>query len=107
MKQRKNTYSVKQLDKDIKKLKSATAKIASIAVGRVVSQVHIEDTGIVRGIDEVENIPYNIKGMAEGTIVISVNTDNPIELDELVTEASARALDALEQEVALGMKGVL
>ena len=101
---KKNYFSTKQLNKDLKALQKSVSQIADRATEKVVNKTASEEAFLF-SFDEAEVIPFGVG--SSGTVVVTANTADPIELEDRISEVSERALDALRQEVTEGLKGVL
>lgn len=101
---KKNYFSTKQLNKDLKALQKNVSRMAEEATQTVVRRTASEEAFLF-SFDEAEVIPFGVG--SSGTVVVTANTADPIELEDRISEVSERALDALRQEITEGMKGVL
>ena len=101
---KKNYISTKQFNKDLKAFQKQVSRVADRATERVVSRTASEEAFLF-SFDEAEVIPFGVG--SSGTVVVTTNTDDPVELENRISEVSERALDTLSQEVTEGLKGVL
>ncbi len=104
MTQKKNSYSVKQLNKDLAKLKQVTPVIVDKAIQKTLAGTTSENA-FTMSFDQVEAIPFGVGN--QGTIVVTASTDDPVELNVQLATAADNALKMLKQEISNGMKGVL
>lgn len=104
MSKSKNSYSVKQLNKDLDKLKRSTPAVVERAIQKVIAGTASEDA-FTMAFDQVETIPFGVGN--RGTLVVTASTDDPVELESQIDLVALKAIDALEQEIRNGMKGVI